>query len=492
MFSVRYILMISALSLAPSVFAEQAAPEQAVNTTSPEELQEWFDQGYSSFKKGRYHRAVSNLHKFKVNRYDDTLNSDWAMFFLALSYDRSGLTQAAVDTFNQLLKKQANPQIVNASLYRLDEISRQLPHDEALLIDQTVITLDFDYIDADLKPFILFSQGRYNWSKGFIEWGNEQFAKLPEGHYYHHKFKMLDAQRLVFAGEVATAKAQLESLLNKPDIDPALQGEIQQFLARLNFEYKQFDQSAKLYQQALSKPNHPKSALLELAWTTFLADRPEKAFGLLHAFSSPSFAHAFNPEYFILKAHIYKDHCHYDSAVTTGEQFFTRYQTALDAIYDRKQVDDLEFEAIHQVLLQNTDIQKQWNFALLLLDEQKNISPLWPKETRDELKRIYQLKIDYTRWQLLQSITEQFERVANDLLLFSEQMDLIGYEMGVERFQSSPNSDLIAGQQKQAEKQSLAGKVKYPADGEFWSDEFKDYVATLSNDCLTTENWNAR
>ena len=153
---------------------------------------------------------------------------------------------------------------------------------------------------------------------------------------------------------------------------------------------------------------------------------------------------------------------------------------------------DLSFESIHHVLLQDADISKQWDFANLLVNEKKNISLLWPKETKAELNRIYDLKIDYVRWQLLQSINKQFERIANGLLNYSEEMNLISYEMGVERFQRSPDSDQIAGTSAIKVKPSLAGKVKYNADGEFWTDELTDYIAVLSDDCLTTENWSAR
>ena len=486
----KHLLLVGAIFISSAGFTEDAGAP--VNTTTPEQLQKWFDQGYQAFKKERYHNAVLQLHKFKINQHSDTLNSDWAMFFLALAYDRSGLTQAAVDTFNQLLKNQANPQIVNASLYRLEEISRTIPFDEALLIDQTVISLDFDYIDKELKPFILFSQGRYNWSKGFTQWGNEQFEKLPEDHYYQQKYHLLNAQRQVFSGNIDDAKKILETLVNSGKLADDLASEAQQFLARLTFEKQDYSLSAQQYQQALLNDNHEKSALLELAWATFLSDRSEKSFGLLYAFSAPSFANAFSPEYYILKTHIYKDHCHYDSAVATGADFFTRYQQALDGIYQRKNANDLSFESIHHVLLQDADISKQWDFANLLVNEKKNISLLWPKETKAELNRIYDLKIDYVRWQLLQSINKQFERIANGLLNYSEEMNLISYEMGVERFQRSPDSDQIAGTSAIKVKPSLAGKVKYNADGEFWTDELTDYIAVLSDDCLTTENWSAR
>jgi tetratricopeptide (TPR) repeat protein len=457
---------------------------------SPQQMQTWFDQGVRAFQKEKFSQAVSSLSRFQLSQSESPANEEWALFFLALSYEQAGLTHAAVETFRSLLTIAANPQTVNAAVAALERISRTHPFDRNTLVNRTLIPLDVEFLTDDLQNFRLFYQGQYNWSTGFIDWGNDVFANIDESSEYFARYLILDAQRLVFMGNIDTALEQLTRVLKRDNLDEAIQAQAASFIARLNYEQKRFVVAADQYDDVLAI-NSTSSALLERAWSLYMAGHAEQAYGLLHAFSAPSYRFAFTPEFFILKTHIQKDHCHYDAVGTTQEHFFERYESAVQGIYDRKNYGDTSFSEIHRVLLQNPRIKATWEFLLLLENEIEQISVLWPKATKTHLRELYLLKIEQTQWELGQLLETNYEATANALLVYSEEMNLIGYEMGVERFQSSPGAEQISGQRTQIDKQDLAGKVRYPVDGEYWNDELKDYIATLSDECLTTETWSA-
>lgn len=226
----KSLLLSVCLVLVSMISLSEEAVE--VQQASPEQLQQWFDNGYGAFKKQRYHSAINSLHKFVFQADSDTLNTDWGGLFLALSLEKQGLSHAAVVQFNELLKHQATPQIVNAALLRLEAISRSSAFDNDLLINQTVLAQDFEFIDEGLQDFVSYQQGRYNWAHGFTIWGDEQFSSLTIDGYYFQKHQLLIAQQAVFKGDIRTAISVLDILINKPSVDANNLSEAQLMLGK--------------------------------------------------------------------------------------------------------------------------------------------------------------------------------------------------------------------------------------------------------------------
>jgi len=488
----RFACVLLMLSLTPGFAETTTAPEKTVEPMNTIELQKLFDTGYNAFKKEKYSSAISTLWKFVDNSSDSTLNTEWGLFFLGLSYDRHGLSHAAIDTYSRVLNQRPNPQIVNAVLRRVETISQTQPFDHELIINHSVLTQNFGFVEPDLKAFVNYHQGVFNWANGLFTWGNKQFQAIPEGTFYYHKYQIQLAKYQLYTGHTNEAKTILESIVRASGADSKLQNEARVFLARLYYEEKKYAEAADRYQFVADNRNEQDSLLLEQAWAEYLNKDINHSLGLLYAFSAPSFTTSFTPEYYVLKTHLYKDRCHYESAVTTREIFFNRYQQALNGIYERLSIDSDNYQQIHRVLLNRPSIQKHWDFLNLLIEEKSNINVLWSRKVKDHLRTLYDLKIQQTQWTLKEAIKATFENMANTLLVHAEEMDLIGYEMGVERFQDSPSSEQISSSSKRIKKTIPKGMVQYSFKGEYWTDELDHYIADLSDECLTIEDWSSK
>jgi len=423
---------------------------------------------------------------------EETLNREWGEFFLALSYQELGLQHASVDTFAHLLGSKPNPQIVAAVLRYFEELSLTDSYDQELMLDYGVVNQEFGFVEDDLQDFIHYQQGLYNWRVGLVSWGDENFARISSSSSYNYRVMFAQALRYVYHGDIEQALQLTQQILEQEELPQDLQADSELMAARLHFEKREFEQAIPLYAKAVARGDGTSPILLELAWSHYLMGDREKALGLLYAFQAPSYRNLFAPEYFILKAHIYKDVCYYEAAQKVSAEFSERYQVALDALYDREIQLNPKFSELHQPLLSRKGITGFWKLLQRLQKEQGQMAEQkWPEALLAHLNTLYQLKIDSTQWNLQQAIINNFDQLANQTLVISEEMDLIEYELGVQRFQNKLDSvalreegDVLAEQREK--------HVAYKFQNEYWNDELGHLVIELESTCQTGNAWEDR
>jgi len=227
--------------------------------------------------------------------------------------------------------------------------------------------------------------------------------------------------------------------------------------------------------------------LLERAWAHYRMGNPERAMGLLYSFEAPSYANSFTPEFYILKSFIYKDVCHYRTALNVLNQFQFRYGDALESIYQRKPLQNNQ--AMLLVLLNKPAIKKRWAFLQLLEREQILAQNNPNEDLRSYLVKLYTLKQKEMEQQFRIRVNDAYEKMANDMLQFEEEAHLMEYEIGIDMYQRVHDYHFSEETPEPIVDSATGGKVVYAFQGEFWNDELDDYKVVLPNKCQNAEEW---
>jgi hypothetical protein len=161
----------------------------------------------------------------------------------------------------------------------------------------------------------------------------------------------------------------------------------------------------------------------------------------------------------------------------------------MDALYEREDTLSDHFAEIHQPLLSRSGVRIYWNLLKRLQREELLIGKAGlPSDLVAHLEKLYQLKIDSTTWNLRQALSAHFEQLANQTLVISEEMNLIEYEMGVQRFQKKLDSVALHEEAEILEEQRKS-YVEYPFQNEYWNDELGHLVIELENACVEEQAW---
>jgi len=494
---IRAILIIGIVAgLALQVHAAQAddpTMQESIKEMKAEKNQAQVDQtdflaGYELFKDARFDKACPYLYRYTSAYTPDAPDYEWAEFFLGVSLMKLGYTHAASDILARLVSRKPNPRIVEYSMEIFETLSRTQPFDSDLIITQTVCDQEFGYAEGNLSDFINYHQGVYDWEHGFMSWGDEHFARIKPGTYYHYKYLNQKALLKIYQNKPEEAVPLLEQMLSSACTDEPLKDEARRTLARLLYEQGKFTESDRLYQAIEENILAQSQNLLERAWAHYRLGNPEKAMGLLYAFEAPSFRNSLTPEYYMLKSFIYKDVCHYQSALEVVDEFKGHYGASLTGIYRRGKMS--ENNELLLLLLNRKSIKQTWDFIGLLEKERSRCADFKGGGT-DEfftyLDGIYALKIQQSTSRLKAQIEPEYEKYADALLQYEEEAHLMAYEIGLDMYQRV--NQYHYAQDEKPDRNTSQGIVVYPFQGEFWNDELAALKVVLPNKCKNLEEW---
>jgi len=461
--------------------------DQKIETIN-EKFTQLFQQGYERYIKGKYQQAGEILFRFLSQRTPDDTDYEWAEFFFGISLYKLGYSHAAVDTLTNLATRKPNPQIVSYVLELLEKISREGSFDREMLVQRALCDQSYGFVEGPVADFIHYYQGEYDWEHGLFTWGDEHFSKIEPDTFYYNKYQFKRALRNIYTDHVDEAVAILEQVIAKlPDGDP-LKDDARKTLARLYYENGKFSKADFLYQQIEMNIVEQAQNLLERAWAHYRMGNPERAMGLLYSFEAPSYVHSFTPEFYILKSFIYKDVCHYKTAMQVLEQFKNRYGASLDNIYHRQPLQ--ENQAMLLVILNKPKVKREWRFLNLLEHEQTLCETNPDDNLKTYLDELYALKRKETEHKFRLLITDEYEKMANAMLRFEEEAHLMEYEIGIDMYQRV--HDYHYSEEKPDQKTDVRdrkGTAVYAFQGEFWNDELDDYEVVLPNKCENAEEW---
>ncbi len=458
--------------------------EAVVSNFDPEA----FDKGYQAFIDEDYLQAASYFHNLLMNKTTDDENYEWAEFFFGISVSKLGFSHAAADILAGVVTRKPNEKIVAFILELFEVIVRTMPHERDTLIDQVLVDHEYGFLDDDLNDFINYYQGEFDWSRGFYQWGTSHFQAITPESYYYYKYLYRKALYRVHEGQIDDAILLLKKILLEAEEADDLRDETRQTLARLLYEKGEYKEADLLYTQVKKNIVDQAGNLMERAWVHYRLGNAERAMGLLYAFKAPSFENYFSPEYFILKSFIFKNVCHYQSALAVVDEFKEYYGDTLQKIYQRKK--PIENHRLLTVMLGRKKIRQVWEF-LNLLEEEKEHTQIFRDQHRTLYKyllAIYEMQIHESRKSLREFIDTAYETMADELLKYEEETYLLEYEVNldiserIQQFHYSFNEE--------EKESSMVGKVSYEFQGEFWNDELANYTVTLPNKCANMEEWN--
>lgn len=444
-----------------------------------------FEIGYILFSEERYHDAAIELYRFLSSSTPDEDDYEWAQFFFGISLNKLNYSHAAIDVLGNLVIRKPNPKIVTYCFELIEKNMNTLPHDEEFIVDQVVGDQEYGFVEGDVADFIHYLQGVYDWEHNFFDWGNNHFKKITPTSKYYFNYLYKQALYMVYRGDIDEAISYLNSILKSDYPSTALKDKSRKTLARLLYEKEEYDEADMIYSQIQKNIIEQAENLLERAWVHYRLGHDERAMGLLYSFEAPSFRNAFRPEYFILKSFIFKDVCHYQNALSVVFEFKERYGDAIAKLYERSLPQ--ENDALMLVLLNKPKISETYNFLDLLEKELATCRSISDEALRDYLVGIYELQMEESRENLRKQINDGYEIIANDLLKYEEDANLMEYEIGLDMYQRVYQNHYT--EEKTIKGTVAKGLASYEFQGEFWNDELATYEVSLPNRCENMEEW---
>ncbi|MBN2498591.1 MAG: hypothetical protein JXR96_28630 [Deltaproteobacteria bacterium] len=492
---------------APPEGGEEGAPppkKDAGEKLSEEELKELegaveeevlvgpevFDEGVKLYYEGNFVGACKRLWDYISGNQPGADKYGYAEFFLAQSLERIGLMHAAVEYYYNVAKNRTKPELLPDALSALERISRHHPFDQNLILHDLLYDSTFGYLRRDLRDFIEYNQGLLDYRNGFIRWGQKHFQSVREGSYYGYKAKYVEAVYDLVKYNLDDALKGFRAILDSDIKQADVINNARQSVARILFEQKKYKEAYEVYETIDAPIEKQASVFLEEAWTQYYLKDYQRAMGLLYALEAPAYFRYFNPEKYVLKALIYKNLCHYNVAKDAVSEFYQYYGDAIRVVYDRVDLD--RNEILLDAALQEPRMVEIGRFQRLLDTELGMLDGFafsWSENgLLEHLNRVYDLKIKEVNQQLRQKLDKALREVAEKLLLFEEQMNLLEYEIGLSIYRRIKG----APADKEEERDEIpyySENTFFEFDGEFWNDELHDFRFYIEDRCFSEERW---
>jgi tetratricopeptide (TPR) repeat protein len=449
-----------------------------------------------------------------------------AMYGMANALARAGLHQSAAKLLLDVVRAGPEKVFFIPAFNQLRELRRKINYRPPELEDLTrfsVVNADpqfqsgFYYfvgeflhdfgLSSDAKPYLekvgknYQDFGRAQYLLGLVAFQDESLTTQQ---------KVADSSR-AFQEAVLAGEKQLDG---QPIVDLGFLA-----LARLAYEYQQYD-AAIYYYRKISK-NSPKlaSAFYEAGWTYFLKGDLSRALGTFHALHSPYFAHHFYPEMWILEAALYVNTCHVEPAEKAMKMFeehilvlapplrdFLKrnrrpedfYGALIDSVNSRSAaslprklaspvLEDVEFYNLYQTIkqIEREEAQVKQNLQALGTFGQ------------DLLARLGQLRAERIS-EAGVVVQKKMRAVQKDLETYQDKLDQLRIDLEEARLMALDEEMLKANRAKKDAQQSAATKqgnialagsdsMVWPFEGEFWKDEIGAYRSFLTNMCREEE-----
>jgi hypothetical protein len=449
---------------------------------------EVFDEALADFHAGRHADAAAGF--WGVLRLASPTSEpyEWSQFFLGESLHALGLHQAASQYYYIVARTRSRPELVPRALARLEAITRQHAFDPELLYDDLLYDSEFGALPAELRSWVGYVQGWYDYRGGALRWGDRHFSTVAPNSVYALKAALVQSVEAIRAGRQDAALAALDEVLKSPIDDQDARNDARLAIARLHHDAGRYAEAWTAYQEVRQTELSFGQAhlLLEKAWTAWHLGDPRKAMGLLHALKAPSYQRYFLPDAFFLRALIFKELCHFALARREVRAFRTHFEQTLAAIKTRTPM--TRVTTVRRAAAQEGPVAARARLLRALRAERRLIEDhdaAWEDVDLDAaLRRLYDLALaEHTRRWRTEFETEA-DRVALRLLEAEEQMTLLDHELSLDIFK---RLDAHAG--LQAPDESLTAPfdsqdVYYDFDGEFWNDELHSYQYLIGNRCF--------
>ena len=468
----------------------------------------YFVQASKNYEENKFDLSASFFWQFL--KVTEKTNNDFekAEFYFASSLNKLGFSHAAVEYFVIIAEERKNIELLPATLYALESVvnnpnqttysekieNRFYGYDEEQIITKLLWNNEFGILPFDLKDFVNYYQGLLDYKHDFETWGNIHSTKISDKGYYTYKTKYLLAIWNLKKGFSEKAIKLFYEILNA-DVDDNdlniklknLKNKTAQNIGRLLYEKEKYKEALEIYNKIDTFDYKNASLLLDKAWTLYQLSDYSKSMGLLFSLKAPVYRDYFQPEMYVLKYLIFRDLCNYDLALQVIYEFKNIYKHAILKIKNREDLkqNNLFMTAVYQ----EKNLKMKKNFLELLIYEQKKLEQHKKAFLKDNLfehlNRVYKLKIEQISTEISFLINNVMKNISLKLLDYEEQMNLLEYEVGLEKYKKKKN--LASDNKIKIEKLDIpyyGNKIYYQFDNEFWNDEIHSYKLFIKNKCV--------
>jgi len=253
-------------------------------------------------------------------------------------------------------------------------------------------------------------------------------------------------------------------------------------LGRILYEKKNYEEAWQIYSQVDSALPLQDNVMLERAWDRVASGEQQRALGLLVGLGAPVFREIFAPERHLIRGIALRRLCQYRAAHLAVREFRSTYGRILDTIKSRSSLTDEP--SIRAWALASTQfLRDEAHINDVLVRERDTLGSVGDKPLRAHLAVIYASGIAGVKALLDRQIEHATEKVADELLRIDEQMSLVDYEIGAGLFKASGEGAATASQQA-TDVPLGTDTVYFRFDGEYWSDELRDYAVLSGDRCV--------
>lgn len=449
---------------------------------------EVFREGLADFYDESYAEAAARMYDYVATNEAGTENRAWAEYFLGVSLARLGFGQGAAEHLFDVANDRSKPEILPDALTEIERLMGG-PHDEALLDRRLIVDTDFGYLPPSVAGFVRFHQGLADLRAGRVRWARRAFASIPDDTRYAPEADYALGVAALRRSRDARAVARFRAAEAHPEADRDLRNRARLALARVLYERERYPAAEAMYRRVeVPELTAAEGALLlERAWTAYWQQDPREAMGLLYALEAPSYRDLYAPEKFLLRALIYQRACHYIPAKRAVRRFRFEYGPTLEHIRRRSDLRDSP-ELRRAARTRDPALARAVAHRRALAEEQQRIDDVggrWRETGLDEsLRRIYDLAAQRADLALDARLAVVTREVAEELVEFEEQMNLLDYEVGLSIYRRLREERARRGLEERIEIPIGGPDAIYPFVDEFWNDELSSYDFLITSRCF--------
>jgi outer membrane protein assembly factor BamD (BamD/ComL family) len=398
-----------------------------------------------------------------------------------LALIEAGFPLAAEALGSELVKQQPGSSM---SIYALNELEKSFHHSNFDAEKWQSLSQNISLPEKTLPVSSMFNylRGLRLSPLNYQRWTNEAFAQVDPQTYWGERIQFYDALVEFQEGQLKDAIADLEELLQQPDLPDAFRQTVSLQLARLYFESTDYSKAEKLYQKYANSSRDYGRALLERAWIYYKRKEYDLALGQIVVLKSSFFAGLRDPERHLLTALIYRDLCHFDQIKLVQKDFEKDYKSVLTAVKTHQ--DFARNQILLGLTLANGHLQSQADrVAQLRLEHSKwkalsGRGDLLDRRLTDfytQEEKTLRAKIEFNNRDLLRAEAEKVLKTGN-------QLKLLDYISDLEKLRPK-NSFTHETFQAVREGANSYEKLYWPHANEFWWGELNNYRVLIDDKC---------
>jgi tetratricopeptide (TPR) repeat protein len=440
------------------------------------------DVGLERLKAGNYSAAAAALYGVYSKLPTSDSRRELADYHLATALEKMGLTQGAVEHYLEILTDRRAPELMDKVLAELKILYENRLVSERRFVEDVLFSGQYTDLTPDVADFVEYLQALTDVRHGFPTWGRARLETLAKANrlYSFSARYALAVERVALKDDDNAAK-ELKFLTTTQDQLPLeLRNKARTALGRVLYEKKNFDEAWQIYSQVDSPLPLQDNVLIERAWDRVASGNQQRALGLLVGLGAPVFRNIFAPERSVIRGIALRRLCQYRAAHLAVREFRSAYGPVIDAVKAGASLTDQP--ALRSWALASTQVLRdQVHIGEVLTREQREIGSIGDKALREHLKAVYSTGMATVKEATDRELDHATEKVAEELLRIDEQMSLLHYEIGAGLFK--PSGEGTAAPSAVAVPYG-SDAVYFRFDGEYWSDELRDYVVLAEDRCL--------